>query len=245
MNEYEEDIEQLQDKVNDLLWRMNAVCNFLSNTFPDIDTKTELYMKPETENKTDYEIAVDNIKDIIRIQCSPGNYNFNEYMWGIANGLILALSCCTGERPEYMEKPVKWLHDLPTGKYGGGVSCGEELEFSQKFPKYKDCHEQSERVDVIRKYHEVFGYKTYKDHLKDTCTENKETSTCSDDVSMECEHEYSIAWEMGTKPPTTDTRCTKCGKEWECEHESDGRLHPGNHSIPASYLCKKCGEFYR
>jgi hypothetical protein len=52
------------------------------------------------------------IRNLVELQSSPGNYNCNPYMWGLANGLILALSCITG-KCDYLEKPKIWLDDLP------------------------------------------------------------------------------------------------------------------------------------
>ncbi len=45
-----------------------------------------------------------NIRDI---QCSKGNYDQGEYMRGMANGLIVAVSIMEGKEPKYIEQPVK------------------------------------------------------------------------------------------------------------------------------------------
>jgi len=50
-----------------------------------------------------------DLNDVIKIQCSHGNYNYDPYMWGLANGLIMAKSLVTGKEPEFIEKPRKWL----------------------------------------------------------------------------------------------------------------------------------------
>lgn len=54
-----------------------------------------------------------NLDDVIKVQCYHGNYNANPYMFGLANGLILARSIITGEMPEYMDAPKQYLDDLP------------------------------------------------------------------------------------------------------------------------------------
>ncbi|MFG0161179.1 hypothetical protein ACF0MN_10995 [Legionella pneumophila] len=54
-----------------------------------------------------------NLSDVIKVQCSKGNYDCNAYMFGLANGLILAQSIVNNERPEYMEQPEQFLDDLP------------------------------------------------------------------------------------------------------------------------------------
>lgn len=59
---------------------------------------------------------VENLNDVLKIQCGQGNWNCNEYMWGMANGLILAMSIFTDNNPQYLKKPEKWLDDLPRSK---------------------------------------------------------------------------------------------------------------------------------
>lgn len=50
--------------------------------------------------------AFENLKDVTNIQCSKGNWDYDEYMRGMANGLILAMSCFTGKEPKYFN-PIK------------------------------------------------------------------------------------------------------------------------------------------
>ncbi len=42
-------------------------------------------------------------------QCSPGNWDYSEYMRGLANGLILAVHIMDNEKgdPPYFEAPMK------------------------------------------------------------------------------------------------------------------------------------------
>lgn len=50
VSEIETQLTQLQDKVDDLRWRMNAVCNFLTIHFADkIDDVTKLCMTEEVK----------------------------------------------------------------------------------------------------------------------------------------------------------------------------------------------------
>lgn len=53
------------------------------------------------------EKALEKLKDICLTQCTKGNYDVNNYMRGMANGLILAVSCFTNEEPEFMEAPTE------------------------------------------------------------------------------------------------------------------------------------------
>lgn len=55
-----------------------------------------------------------NIKaldDLVKIQCSDGNWNFNPYMHGMANGMILALSLFKGVDVIFLEPPEVWIYD--------------------------------------------------------------------------------------------------------------------------------------
>jgi hypothetical protein len=51
------------------------------------------------------------LDNIIKIQCSDGNYNYNSYMYGLANGLILARSLITGIELKFMDCPDSWLEE--------------------------------------------------------------------------------------------------------------------------------------
>lgn len=75
-------------------------------------------------NKTEQEVDVNEIEElrILRrslqrlremkdIQCSDGNWNYDPYMQGMANGIIFSLSLLDDKEPEYMEAPEEWLKD--------------------------------------------------------------------------------------------------------------------------------------
>jgi hypothetical protein len=56
-----------------------------------------------------------DLKNCTDIQCSHGNWNYDPYMHGMANGLILAM-CIMGdckEEPKYKDAPEQWLCDIP------------------------------------------------------------------------------------------------------------------------------------
>lgn len=56
--------------------------------------------------------GIKELEDVTAIQVSNGNWNYSEYMWGMANGLILALAIMKDEDPKYLEKPDMWLKNL-------------------------------------------------------------------------------------------------------------------------------------
>jgi len=54
-----------------------------------------------------------DIVRLLKVQGEDGNWNANAYMWGMYNGLALALSCCIGGKPPYKDKPRRFLDDKP------------------------------------------------------------------------------------------------------------------------------------
>ena len=60
---------------------------------------------------TDLEKAIKTLKTLIDVQCSDGNWNYNSYMMGMANGMILSLSVLDGNKPNYLSAPTEWLCD--------------------------------------------------------------------------------------------------------------------------------------
>jgi len=62
------------------------------------------------------EERIARLKELIAIQTSEGNWNYDPYMHGMANGMILALSLIKDTEPAFLEQPKKWLHDKVKGK---------------------------------------------------------------------------------------------------------------------------------
>ena len=56
---------------------------------------------------------ITNLRDITGTQCSPGNWDYDPYMHGMANGMILALAAIEGTEPEFKDAPAQWLSDTP------------------------------------------------------------------------------------------------------------------------------------
>lgn len=59
-----------------------------------------------------FEKAIKDLREMIKIQCDDGNWNFDPYMFGMANGMIFSLSLFDNKEPEYLEEPNKWLKDI-------------------------------------------------------------------------------------------------------------------------------------
>ena len=58
--------------------------------------------------------AINVLEDLLKIQGSSGNWNYDSYMQGMYNGLACAISCISGEPPKYKSAPKEWLEDRPT-----------------------------------------------------------------------------------------------------------------------------------
>ena len=61
--------------------------------------------------ETNMKEAADKIKGLIDIQKQNGNYNYDEYMYGMLIGLECAYFSLLGEEGEFTERPEKWLDD--------------------------------------------------------------------------------------------------------------------------------------
>jgi len=53
-----------------------------------------------------------DLQDLLNIQCAEGNYDANKYMFGMANGLICAMSLFNNKDPEFMDEPAIFLDDI-------------------------------------------------------------------------------------------------------------------------------------
>jgi hypothetical protein len=53
---------------------------------------------------------LEGLGKITDIQCSNGNWNYDPYMHGLANGMILSLATLLGEEPYFKRAPEKWLN---------------------------------------------------------------------------------------------------------------------------------------
>lgn len=67
--------------------------------------------KPKT-----WEERLADLQNCIDIQCSHGNWDYDPYMQGMANGMILAMNIMGDckEEPQYMKAPEKWGKDTPS-----------------------------------------------------------------------------------------------------------------------------------
>ena len=58
-------------------------------------------------NKTE----LDRLRDLLVVQGYSGNWNYTEYMWGMYNGLELALATMENREPVFKDKPKKFMNE--------------------------------------------------------------------------------------------------------------------------------------
>jgi len=54
---------------------------------------------------------IGSLRDCVKIQCSDGNWDYDSYMLGMANGMILSLALIEGKEPAYLSSPDVWGKD--------------------------------------------------------------------------------------------------------------------------------------
>lgn len=57
--------------------------------------------------------SLNTLREMTDVQCNDGNWNYDPYMHGMANGMIFALSLFDDKPPEFLEAPEQWLKYLP------------------------------------------------------------------------------------------------------------------------------------
>lgn len=53
-----------------------------------------------------------DLQNLIDIQCEDGTWNYDPYLHGMANGLIMAMSVIKGNSPEFLDPPEQFLRDI-------------------------------------------------------------------------------------------------------------------------------------
>lgn len=70
--------------------------------------------------------------DLLAVQCNDGNWNYDPYMHGMANGMILTRSVVSGEEPRFLDAPSVWLstaqNRFAEGQRDGAVFMAAALD---------------------------------------------------------------------------------------------------------------------
>jgi hypothetical protein len=61
----------------------------------------------------DREQMLADMKEVLKIQGYDGNWDYDEYMHGMYNGMELMLSIAEEREPNYKEAPKEWVKDKP------------------------------------------------------------------------------------------------------------------------------------
>ena len=84
----------------------------------------ELVLKLK-EEKDKFERSIIVLEDLIKVQCSQGNWDYDPYMHGMANGMILSLSVMSDDKnPQFLDAPKKWGCDC-VKRFKQGRYCTE------------------------------------------------------------------------------------------------------------------------
>jgi len=76
---------------------------------------------------------LEDLGNMTDIQCSNGNWNYDPYMHGMANGMILALATILEEEPCFKDAPEKWLDkNSHLSEKEGKPSLGNIMEVMEK-----------------------------------------------------------------------------------------------------------------
>jgi len=55
---------------------------------------------------------LEKLQEMVDVQCADGNWNFDPYMHGMANGMIFCMSLLKDKEPEFLEAPKVWSSEL-------------------------------------------------------------------------------------------------------------------------------------
>lgn len=60
------------------------------------------------------------LRESVAVQCSDGNWNYDPYNHGYANGLILAEAIMYDLEPEFLDAPKEWISERD------GLVCSDD-----------------------------------------------------------------------------------------------------------------------
>lgn len=52
--------------------------------------------------------TIERLRDLVNVQGQSGNWNYDEYMHGMYNGMELMLATAEDREPIFKEKPEEW-----------------------------------------------------------------------------------------------------------------------------------------
>ena len=101
---------------------------------------------------------LEHLQNVLDIQLSEGNWNYDAYMHGLANGLILADALIKDEEPEYKEAPEEWIEEMPE-RVSGGEKRSDKSWYQKPVPEFfEDDLDKGDIVLVDGKQLKVTSY---------------------------------------------------------------------------------------
>jgi hypothetical protein len=92
---------------------MSALLKSLNNAVDHINHESyNDALSSLAESIAAYTKQLESTQDIINVQCNDGNWNYDPYMHGMANGMIIVQSMFTDKEPDFLEAPEVWLESL-------------------------------------------------------------------------------------------------------------------------------------
>ena len=271
MTDQSKEIVELQDKVDNLRWRMNSVCNFLSRNFPDlIDGITSMYMKEETkvieQPESKYKIG-----DVVWVKDSTVN-NKDRIGCDFFRGIIIP----TTDRDKNLSEPyvrIKPISNYMGGEYSSPQSyvypsrealMESQIQYWNKLNCEDGRHEMIERYGAVNEmctwcdyqapYNKPFKPKEiYKTRNKDFA---KVYSSFCDKLINDTLADTGI--QIADKECQHDADILSCNQQYElyrigaCEtkYYTDTKTNEItcecgiDADFPHECKCKKCGEVF-
>jgi|GEM_PF-2562874 hypothetical protein len=243
MIDQSKEIIDLQDKVDDLRWRMNAVCNFLNLQYPDlIDNVTSLYMKEEIQELKQPEPKY-KPGDEVWISCWSVN-DANRHGYNFIRGFVIP----NRDHDKNLSEPYVRIKPCSPSE-GGDYSAPESFVYASReelidsqIKHWQSLKEQEEKP-------RIYDVKSFVSSYNKACDAFINGILTDTDIEVDEKQSDYIH--------THSTKCPKCSKQrvadgmcWEIGCDYKDCIHLASPYSPIDLLepcrqkCIKCGEFY-
>lgn len=64
---------------------------------------------------------LEGMREIVGVQGYDGNWDYDEYMWGLYNGMEFMLAMVEGRDPIFRQRPKQFVGNLPAGPHRPAV----------------------------------------------------------------------------------------------------------------------------
>ena len=115
-----------------------------------------------------YRDRLAELAKLIAVQCSDGNANYSPYMYGMANGMILAKSVMDAGECVYMEKPKAFKETILPKEGREAIPQGVHLftedtvkEIATSFYTFMQQNKCEQSIGAFYRWFKVFNYENY------------------------------------------------------------------------------------